>query len=141
MARTSTRNAKLSIDLDGGAVLTEVKVNKVSISSAIDFQDVTCFGDPSKVYVADVPDFSGSFEGPYDDASFASWDASVDGEPRAFLLIVDRTSIDAEQDVFEGEVLLDFAIDIGIGSAGTVKASFRSAGIGITRRRGFTIVP
>ena len=64
MARIAGRNGRVYIDVAGGGNASPLPfVAKWTLNAVTDKTDVTAMGDGSKVYVAGLPDASGSFSG------------------------------------------------------------------------------
>lgn len=94
------------------------------INFATDKVEVTSMGDNNKVYVAGLPDASGSFNGFYDDATAQTYTAAVDGLARKFYLYP-STSLSTQY--FFGTILPDLKVSGGVGSAVAVAASWNAA--------------
>lgn len=86
--------------------------------------EVTAMGDANKVYVAGLPDASGSFSGFYDDATQQTYTAAVDGLPRKFYLYP-STSLSTQY--FFGTILPDIKVNGAVGDAVAVAASWMAA--------------
>jgi hypothetical protein len=97
--------------------------------------DVTALGDPNLVWVAGLPDASGDFTGFADTATAQTYEAAVDGQPRAFYLYPTlnptnggpgNATISSGQ-YFFGTVLPDYSTGGGVASAVTMKSSWNAA--------------
>ena len=89
-----------------------------SISFSTDKADVTAFGDGNKVYVAGLPDASGSFSGFFDDATAQTYTAASDGLARKFYLYPSTLT---NTPYFFGTILPDMSVDADV--AGPVRVS------------------
>ena len=96
-----------------------------SLNQTVDKLDVTAMGDTNKVYVADLPDASGSFDGFYDDSSVQTYQAALDGQPRKFYLYPDATNFPTQY--FFGTILPDFSVSGGVGDTVNISASWNAA--------------
>jgi hypothetical protein len=94
------------------------------ISFETEKAEVTAMGDNNKVYVAGLPDASGSFSGFYDDATQQTYTAAVDGLPRKFYLYP-STSLSTQY--FFGTILPDIKVNGAVGDAVAVAASWMAA--------------
>lgn len=126
MARIPGRNARVYLGLATSAAAAEPIAfqAKVSFDAATDKIDVTAFGDSNKVYVAGLPDASGSFEGFYDDATVQSYTAAQDGIARK-MYIYPSTLTNAQY--FFTTAIVDFSFESGVSDAVTVSASWSAA--------------
>ena len=96
-----------------------------SISFSTAKTDVTAMGDTNKVYVSELPDASGAFSGFFDNLSNQSYNMASDGLPRYFYLYPDATANTLTY--FFGTILGDYAVDSGVGSEVTMKATWAAA--------------
>ena len=125
MARIAGRNGRVYMALASGGTAQPVAFqNKWAINAASDKIEVTAFGDSGKVYVAGLPDASGTFSGFYDDATAQSYTASQDGLARAFYLYPNLLT--ATQYWF-GTVLVDFAAESDVAGPVTTTANWSAA--------------
>jgi hypothetical protein len=92
---------------------------------ARDVSDVTTLADTQRVYVAGLPDVSGTFTGFWDDASSQAYIAATDGLPRSMYLYPD--SADMSQYI-SGLVLPDMTVTGGAGTAVTIAVNWVAAG-------------
>lgn len=86
--------------------------------------EVTAMGDNNKVYVAGLPDASGSFSGFYDDSTQQTYTAAIDGLPRKFYLYP-NTSLATQY--FFGTILPDFQVSSEVNGAVSVQASWAAS--------------
>lgn len=109
MARRHGRNGAVYANLTSGGTAEPIAfVRSNSLNATTDKSDVTAFGDTSKVYVAGLPDQSGSFDFWYDDATVQTYTAAVDGVARKFYFYPDRVNSPAQY--WFGTAFLDFSI-------------------------------
>lgn len=94
MARIHGRNGALYADQSAAANSTCTIVAYVSdytVNQSRDRQEVTALGDASKVYLAGLPDASGTANAFYDDAGAGMY-SIADGVARKFYKYVDASS-------------------------------------------------
>lgn len=97
--------------------------------------DVTALGDANLTWVAGLPDASGDFTGFMDTSTAQTYEAAIDGQPRAFYLYPTLNPINggpgnatvASGQYFFGAVLPDFSSSGGVASAVTMKSSWNAA--------------
>lgn len=125
MARIHGRRGRLYVGLaDDSADAEPVSfLNSWDISSSTDRVDVTAFGDSNKVYVAGLPDASGSFSGFYDTDTDQLYTASQDGLARKFYLYPDTT----DGDYWSGTGFFDFSSSGSVDGAVTVSGTWSAA--------------
>jgi len=132
MARLHGRNGRVYIALTSGGTATPLTfVAKWAINFKTDKAKVTAMGDSNHVYVAGLPDASGSFSGWYDDTTAQTYTAATDGVARAFYLY---PTISSTSQYFWGTVLPDFSVesdvDGAIGMSGDWSAASTIAKVG-----------
>lgn len=127
MSRRHGRNTKLYVGIANGSATAEPVpyLDTVDISFATDQQDVTAFGDTNHVYVAGLPDASGSVTGFWDDATPQLYSAAVDGSPRKFYLYPDF--VNASGVYFFGTGNFSFDLTSGVGAAVKVSGKWNAA--------------
>lgn len=126
MARRHGRNTRVFMNLTSGGTAEPVAfVRSYSMSAATDKQDVTAFGDSNKIYVAGLPDSSGSFEFWYDDATVQTYTAAVDGVARKFYLYPDFVTTPGQY--FWGTILPDFSVSAAVDGAVEGSCSWNAA--------------
>lgn len=124
MARKHGRNGRLYVAITSGGTAQPVAfLNSWDISFEVDNVEVTSFGDTNKVYVAGLPDCSGSFAGFYDHASAQLYTAATDGVARKFYLYPDV----ADAIYWSGEALFDFSVSSSVDGAVTVSGNWNAA--------------
>lgn len=99
-------------------------LNNWSIEFAVDFVEVTAFGDSNKIYVSGLPDAQGSFGGFLDDATQQLYTAASDGVARKFYLYPSNTSTTK---YWFGEALFDFSVQGAVDSAVEVSGNWRAS--------------
>jgi hypothetical protein len=125
MARKHGRNGRLYVAIASAGVAEPITfLRDWSINFAVDNVDVTAFGDTNKVYVAGLPDASGSFSGFYDDATAQLFTAATDGVARAFYLYPDTASTTK---YWFGTALFDFNVSSAVDGAVQVSGDFQAA--------------
>lgn len=126
MARLHGRRGRIYLGIaDDTAVATPLPFQASwSISHTTDKQDVTCFEDENKVYVAGLPDASGDFSGFYDDASAQTYTAANDGLPRKFYLYPNRS---VTTTYWFGTILPDMTVNSSATGAIEMSSSWAAA--------------
>jgi len=125
MARIHGRNARLYAGIASGGTAEPVAyINSFSLQASTDKQSVTAFGDTSMVYVAGLPDSSGSFSGFWDNATAQTWTAATDGVARKWYFYPDTT---AASTYWFGTGFFDFNIDVKVDGAAEIKGNFSAA--------------
>jgi hypothetical protein len=99
-------------------------LNEWSVDFSSDKAETTSFGDTTKVYVAGLPDFSGSYSGFYDTATAQLYTAATDGVARKFYLYPTRATTTT---YWFGTAFFDFSITTGVGDAVKISGSFSAA--------------
>lgn len=126
MARRHGRNGRIFVSIASGGTAEPVAYQAAwSIDFSTDDDEVTAFGDANKVYVAGLPDASGSFSGFWDDATAQLYTAAQDGVARKVYLYPDFTN--AAGVYWFGTALFDFSITTGVGEANKVSGNFKAA--------------
>jgi hypothetical protein len=126
MARRHGRNSRLYVDLSGAGSAAPVPfLSGVDLSFVTDQQDVTAFGDTTKVYVAGLPDASGSYSGWYDDGTDQLFTAALDGVARKTYFYPDISN--AAGEYFFGTAFFDFATSTGVADALSISGSITAA--------------
>ena len=88
MARIAGTTGRLYVGVASSAAAAEpiAYISKMALDFSTDDLEVTAMGDVNKVYVAGMPDCSGSFSGFYDDATAQTYTAARDGAARNLLV-------------------------------------------------------
>ena len=110
----------------GGSPEPIAYLNQWSIEFSTDNADVTALGDTNKVYVAGLPDCSGSFAGFYDDATAQTYTAAQDGVARKFYLYPNRAGTPTQY--WFGTCLPDFKVSGDVSGAVTISGDWAAAG-------------
>jgi hypothetical protein len=126
MSRIHGRNGRIYMGLASSAASAEPLADFATwdINFTVDKAEVTALGDSNKVYVAGLPDASGTFDGFYDDATVQTYTAAVDGQPRKFYLYPNTTNTGQ---YWFGTILPDFAASGGVAAAVSAKSSWNAA--------------
>ena len=124
MSIKSGRYGQVMYDPAGITPVALVSFNSWKLSQATDYEDVSCFGDTSKVYVPGLKDSTGSFSGFWNSASVVLFDAVDAATPGLLKLVPNSTEA-----TFFWSLLayLDADIDCSL-SAPKVSGSFKGAG-------------
>jgi hypothetical protein len=126
MARKHGRNGRLYTNITSGGTAEPIAyLRDWSIDFSVDNVDVTAFGDSNKVYVAGLPDSSGTFAGFYDSATAQLYTAATDGVARKFYLYPDT----ADAIYWFGTALFDFSVSTAVDGAVTVSGNWNAASI------------
>jgi hypothetical protein len=124
MARLHGRNARLYVGIASGGTPEPISfLDKWSLTFAVADAEVTAFGDTNKIYVAGLPDASGTYSGFYDDAAAQLYTASTDGVGRKFYLYTNTTS---NLQYWFGTGLFDFQVDADVGGAEKIQGNFKA---------------
>lgn len=125
MARIAGRNGRLYAGITSAGTAEPIAfLNNWSISFAVNTIDVTSFGDTSMVYVAGLPDASGSYSGFFDDATAQLFTAATDGVARKFYLYPSTLSTGV---YWFGTATFDFAADGTVDGAVTISGDWAAA--------------
>lgn len=114
MARIHGRRGRVYIGIASDTAAAEPLpfTAQWAIEFATDNTDVTAMGDTNKVYVAGLPDATGSFSGYYDDATAQTYTAATDGLARRFYLYPSTPSNTGPY--WFGTVLADFKAESSV---------------------------
>lgn len=125
MGRISGRRGALYVDLSGSGSASPVPfLKKYTFSSTVATIDVTAFNDTTHVYVADLPDASGTYEGFYDTATSQLYLAASDGLARKTYLYPD-TAIPGTY--MYGTATYDMNLDVDVAGAVAISGAFKAA--------------
>lgn len=86
--------------------------------------EVTAMGDTTKIYLAGLPDATGTFNGFMDDATAQTYTAASDGLARKFYLYPNLLS---PTKYFFGTIFPDYSIAGGVGGAVTLSSNWNAA--------------
>lgn len=126
MARIHGRAGALYMALTSAGVAEPIAyLNQWSIAFATDNAEVTAMGDLNKIYVAGLPDASGSFSGWYDDATVQTYTAAQDGVARKFYLYPNRAGTPGQY--WWGTMLPDFQVSSDVGGPVQVSGDWNAA--------------
>lgn len=126
MARIHGRSGALYMALTSSGTAEPVAyLNQWSIAFSTDNAEVTAMGDTNKIYVAGLPDCSGSFSGFYDDATVQTYTAAQDGVARKFYLYPNRAGTPGQY--WFGTMLPDFSITADVSGAIQVSGDWNAA--------------
>lgn len=124
--RVHGKNGQVKVDLTGGATAIPVaSLNSWSASFATDKVDVSCFGDPNKVYVVGLADVKGSVAGFWDKTDRTLFEAALGSVAVALELVpnvLDPTYF------FSGPAWLDASIEVSADGAVSVSGEWVAAG-------------
>jgi hypothetical protein len=124
MARKHGRNGRLYASITSGGTAEPIAyLNSWDISFEVDNVDVTAFGDTNKVYVAGLPDSSGSFSGFFDSSTAQMYTAATDGVARSFYLYPDT----GDATYWYGTALFDFSVSSSVDGAVTISGNWNAA--------------
>jgi|SRR5262245_6163390 hypothetical protein len=126
MAILSGRYGQVLYDPTGGATATEIaSINAWTLSLKTDHLEVTCFGDPNKVYVPGLKDVSGTVGGYWNSADTTLVEAADAPTPGLLKLVPNST----EPTFFwSGLAYMDTDIDCGVNDAPALSGTFMAAG-------------
>ena len=127
MARNHGRRGRLYVGIasDSAAAEAVAYLSKWSVSFSTDNVDATANGDTNKVYLAGLPDASGSFSGFYDDASAQTYTAAADGLARRFYLYPTTPSVTGPY--WFGTALFDFNAEADVGDSVKMSGDWSAA--------------
>lgn len=125
MARIAGRNGRVYFDVAGGGSAAPLPfVAKWSLNAATAKEKVTAMGDTNEVYVAGLPDASGTFSGFYDDATAQTYTAAADGIARKFYLY---PSLSSATTYWFGTIFADASYDADVAGVVTMSANWNAA--------------
>ena len=124
MARIAGRRGALYVDITGSGSASPVPyMKKFTFSSTVATIDVTAFSDTTKVYVADLPDAQGTYDGFYDTATAQLYTAATDGLARKTYLYPDNS---IPGTYFYGTATFDMNLDVDVAGAVQVNGAFKA---------------
>ena len=119
------RYGKVAWDPAGGTALaTIVSINSWKGDFKTDYEDVSCYGDPNKVYVPGLMDISGDFGGYWNSNELALFKAAMNPTPGTLQLTPNYTEAAF---FWQGPAYMDASIDCSM-SAPKVTGTFRASG-------------
>lgn len=127
MARVSGKGGNIYVGVSGSTAAAEpvLSMKKWSADFKTDRMDATAFGDTNKVYVAGLPDGSGSFEGYWDDTNLGTYTAATDGVARRFYLYPKTPSTAGPY--WYGTAFFDFSIEVAVDGIVSASGTFSPA--------------
>lgn len=124
MAILSGRYGQVLYDPAGvtPAQITAIKAWNLSLKT--DYDEVTAFGATNKVYVPDLPDVAGGFDGFWDSDELTLFQAVAVTTPGLLRLLPNRNEASFK---FEGLAYMDADINASVDKPPTVKGTFMAA--------------
>ncbi len=99
-----------------------------TLNRSRDYVDATAFGDPNKVYLAGLPDISGTFRGLLDNGGDDLLDAATSEATQIFLFTSDGTLAGSTaQMVAHGPGFFDAQVTVSNTDAARVSGNFRAS--------------
>lgn len=125
MARIHGRRGRLyaGVASDTASAQPITFLSAWTLDSSTDRVDVTAFGDTNKVYVAGLPDATGTFSGFYDTETEQLFTASQDGLARKFYLYPSTS----DGDYFFGTAFFDFSVNVEVSGAASISGTYSAA--------------
>jgi hypothetical protein len=125
MAILTGRNGLVKYDPAGITPVEIISINAFTISWKTDKQDVSCFGDPNRVYVPGLPSVQGDVSGFWNSEDVTLFEAALADVPG----MLELTPNDTEPTFkFSGLAYLDADLDCKVDGAPTVKGTWMAAG-------------
>lgn len=120
------RAGRIYVGLASGTAEAQAVANLTewTMDFSVDDVEVTTFGDSNKVYVAGLPDASGSFSGFFDTASAQLYTAATDGAARRFYLYPSTPATAGPY--WFGTGIFDFSVQTSVGDAVKVSGDFKA---------------
>lgn len=129
MSRVHGRRGRLYVGIASDTAAAEPipYVAQWSIEFTTDNATVTANGDTNQVYVAGLPDASGSFSGFFDDATAQTYTAAADGLARRFYLYPTIGSSPTTGPYWFGTALFDFSAEASVDDAVKMSGDWNAA--------------
>jgi hypothetical protein len=125
MAILTGRNGLVKYDPAATTPVEIISINAFTISWKTDKQDVSCFGDPNRVYVPGLPNVQGTVGGFWNSADVTLFEAALADTPG----MLELTPNDTEPTFkFSGLAYLDADLDCKVDGAPTVTGTWMAAG-------------
>ncbi len=120
------RRGRLYVGITASASAAEPVANLTGWSVNFDTDDVevTVFGDNNKVYVAGLPDASGTFKGFLDTATAQLYTAATDGDARRFYIY---PTISNTGQYWSGTATFDFSVESDVGDAAKISGGWKAS--------------
>lgn len=126
MARIAGRNGRLYLAIaSNGTAEPVAAIKSFEVNGTSERFDATAMGDGSKVYVAGLPDASGSFSGIFDYSVNPTYLASQDGVARKFYFYWD--TIQDPTGYFFGTAFFDMATKFDVAGLDEVSGTWSAA--------------
>tara|TARA_R110000868_G_scaffold357197_2_gene618637 strand:- start:269 stop:679 length:411 start_codon:yes stop_codon:yes gene_type:complete len=129
MARIAGRNGQIYVQQAGAEAAPLAFVNKWSINATVDKNEVSAFGDSTRVYVAGLADAQGSFAGFFDDTATtgSAYLFSIATAGIAKKVYLYPTSPSTSGPYFFGTAFFDFTTDTDVANATSISGTFAAA--------------
>ena len=126
MSRIHGRNGRvyMGIASDTAAAEPVPYLADWTLNQTTDKIEVTAMGDTTKIYLAGLPDASGTFNGFMDDATAQTYTAASDGLARRFYLYPNLLN---PLKYWFGTIFPDYSISGGVGGAVTLSSNWNAA--------------
>lgn len=125
MSRIHGRNGRVYLGIASGGTAEPLPfIADWQIDFQVDKVDVTSMGDTNKIYVAGLPDASGTFAGFFDDSTAQTYTAATDGLARKFYLY---PSLQSAGTYWFGTILPDFTVDGSVTGAVKISSKWNAA--------------
>lgn len=125
MARKHGRGGRMYVALtSGGSAELVAYIKSWSIDFKTNRVEVTAQGDDNKVYLQDLPDAQGAFDGYYDDSTAQLYTAASDGAARKMYLYPSKDTVGQ---YFFGTAFCDFSISDPVDGATAISGSWAAA--------------
>jgi hypothetical protein len=108
----------------GTAIVPIVSVNAWTGEFTTNYEDVTCFGDTTKVYLPGMPDAGGDLSGFFNSAELALFKAALATTPGTLRL---TPNVNESAIFFQGKAWMSASIDCSL-DAPKVKGTWKAAG-------------
>jgi hypothetical protein len=125
MAIISGRNGQVLWDPTGGATAVAIlSLNAFTADFKTEYEDVSCYGDPNRVYLPGLKDASGNLSGFFNSEELALFEAAEQDTPGLLKLLPSST----EPLIFwSGPAYMDASIDSSL-SAPKLSGTWKAAG-------------
>ena len=120
-----TFSSKTAIPTNGNRLTFK---SEWTLNRSRDYVDATAFGDPNKVWLAGLPDISGTFRGLLDVGGDLLFNASTSDAQELFLMASDGTLAGTTAImVAHGPGLLDAQVTVGNADAARITGNYRAS--------------
>lgn len=124
MARLTGRYGQILYTPAAGTEHLVMAMNAFTVDMETEYEDVSCFNDPNRVYVPGLLDMSGDLEGVYDSAELSLLAAARATTPGQLKLVINSSEPGF---FFKGPAYIDISIDASL-EAPKVSGSWKAAG-------------